>query len=378
MRVAFLFGLLTVLLAGPVRADGYSVLNAGIAARNSGETDEAIRLLSQAIAAPDLPPGLLAVAYLDRGESYLAKAQPDLALADSNATIAAQPDSFEAFVLRAAIYRSTKKYDLAIADITSAIAIRPDLPNAYFLRASAYESRKNFDAATADLAAIVAIDSSQWRAYFMRSNIYRFQKKYDLALADIDKAMDLNSKVADVYFARAQIYQDTGNNRDALSDLIAGIGYAPTSYYAHLQMGLLQWNAGSFDDAATAVTQAVALKPSYAYGVLWLAISKLKTGKPNDDFAANAAKLDAAKWPAPIMKVYLGTATPDQAVLAANQGGADALQGQKCEANFYIGEWQVLHQNAVAAKPMFEAAASSCPVGFIEQPAAAAELKRMS
>ena len=70
------------------------------------------------------------------------------------------------------------------------------------------------------------------------------------------------------------------------------------------------------------------------------------------------------------MKVYLGTSTPEQAVQAANQGDADALKGQQCEAAFYIGEWQVLHQNAAAAKPMFGAAASSCPAEYIEQASA--------
>ena len=117
----------------------------------------------------------------------------------------------------------------------------------------------------------------------MRSSIYRFQKKFDLALADINKAMDLNSKAAEIYFARAQIYQDTGDSRDALSDLNTGIGFAPANYYAHMKIGLLQWNAGSIDVAAAAFAQTVALKPTDAYAVLWLAISRLKAGKANDD-----------------------------------------------------------------------------------------------
>ena len=124
MKVALLLGLLTVLSGELAEADGYSLLNAGITARNSDQSDDAIRFLSQAISAPDLPPGFSPSPISTAAESLSRERKTHLALADLNATIAARPDSFEAFELRAAIYRSMGKFDLQIADATSAIALR--------------------------------------------------------------------------------------------------------------------------------------------------------------------------------------------------------------------------------------------------------------
>ena len=52
-------------------------------------------------------------------------------------------------------------------------------------------------------------------------------------------------------------------------------------------------------------------------------------------------------------------------------------RNQTCEADFYVGEWQVLHANAALAKPLLQAAAANCPNDFIERAAAGAELERL-
>jgi tetratricopeptide (TPR) repeat protein len=378
MRTILPFGLLVFLLAGQAQASGYSMLNAGIAARGHSEPDETIRLLSLAITAPDLPPHLLPVAYLDRGEAYDDKKQYDLAIADFTASLRLKPGSFDAYVQRALSYGELKKFDEEIADLSSAIQIRPDLSSGYLTRGAVNADGKKLDAAVADFTFAIGIDPAAAVGYFLRAEAYRLQDKLDAAQTDIDKVVDLSPQDATAYFTRALIYQDRGKLRDALDDLETGLKYAPGDFDARLHTGLVQWELGRFDDAATTFEQVVKMRPANAYGVLWLEITRIKAGKADDDLARNAAGLDGTKWPAPVVNVFLGKATPDQAIQAASQAGADLTQNQTCEANFYIGEWQLFHQNEALAKPMLQAAAANCPRDFVELPAAIAELKRLS
>jgi len=50
---------------------------------------------------------------------------------------------------------------------------------------------------------------------------------------------------------------------------------------------------------------------------------------------------------------------------------------QRCEAQFYVGEWHLLQGEESAALPFFRTAANTCPIDFIEFSGAEAELKRL-
>lgn len=50
---------------------------------------------------------------------------------------------------------------------------------------------------------------------------------------------------------------------------------------------------------------------------------------------------------------------------------------ERCEADFYIGEWHLIHGRRDEAIPAFRSAVDYCPKDFIEYFAAAAELERI-
>jgi len=68
--------------------------------------------------------------------------------------------------------------------------------------------------------------------------------------------------------------------------------------------------------------------------------------------------------------LYLGRRSGGATLAAATK--AD----ERCEANFYIGEWQ-LKQDEAAAVQSLKAAADTCPKTFVEFDGATAELKRL-
>jgi lipoprotein NlpI len=50
---------------------------------------------------------------------------------------------------------------------------------------------------------------------------------------------------------------------------------------------------------------------------------------------------------------------------------------QKCEAQFYSGEWQLLHHAKQPAQNALQTAVDTCPKDFVEYRGAVEELKRL-
>jgi lipoprotein NlpI len=90
------------------------------------------------------------------------------------------------------------------------------------------------------------------------------------------------------------------------------------------------------------------------------------------ELEAKAAGLKTTDWPYPIIEFYLGKRSPADVLLVASN--AD----ERCEAQFYDGEWQLLRSNRAAAATALQAAADICPKNFSEYTGALAELKRLN
>jgi lipoprotein NlpI len=82
-------------------------------------------------------------------------------------------------------------------------------------------------------------------------------------------------------------------------------------------------------------------------------------------------QLKPSDWPYAVVELFLGQRTAE-ATLAA-PGKPD----ERCEAQFYIGEWQLLRADRPAAIESLRTAASTCPKDFVEFMDAQAELKRL-
>ncbi|WP_407123024.1 hypothetical protein [Bradyrhizobium sp. STM 3561] len=106
---------------------------------------------------------------------------------------------------------------------------------------------------------------------------------------------------------------------------------------------------------------------------MWREIVARRSDQPSR--LSEAAKdLDAAKWPAPVVNLFLGTTTSEQVRAAAEDANPVKKKGQVCEANFYIAERALQSGSREEALKLFEQAAADCPRTFIEKPAADVEL----
>ena len=119
------------------------------------------------------------------------------------------------------------------------------------------------------------------------------------------------------------------------------------------------------------------LDPMDAYSALWLHITRRKSDAfDGGELSRNAAKLDRAVWPTPVLDLYLGKATVQQVRAASTSGDTAAQKDRACETAFYLGEYELLAKNTGAAIPLLREAAQICPFTTDERDAATVELSR--
>ena len=89
------------------------------------------------------------------------------------------------------------------------------------------------------------------------------------------------------------------------------------------------------------------------------------------ELEANTGRLKSKEWPYAVVELYVGKRSPSATLDAAIK------PDDRCEAQFYIGEWHVLKGNVDEAQTALKAAVETCPRTFIEYTSAVAELKRL-
>ena len=87
--------------------------------------------------------------------------------------------------------------------------------------------------------------------------------------------------------------------------------------------------------------------------------------------------IDMTKWPAPVIRLFLGQTTPEAVLAAADDPNAKTKQGKVCEANFYTAELALQRRAKDEATRLFRLAVTDCRKGFTERAAANAELKAL-
>lgn len=157
----------------------------------------------------------------------------------------------------------------------------------------------------------------------------------------------------------------------------AAINFDPKDDDAYFHRGIANFYAGSLAKALADMSKASELDPKYPYYALWLDILA-KRGNLPSPLAQSAAQFDMNRWPAPLIRLYLGETTPQAVFAAAEDPDPATANGQLCEANFYVGELALRQDAKEEAVRRFRLAVDNCPGDFVEEPAAGAELRTLT
>jgi lipoprotein NlpI len=200
--------------------------------------------------------------------------------------------------------------------------------------------RSGADRAAADDVELILFDPTAHRVYRNRGVAHPVRSYLGRSIARYSKIIMLDPKDDDAYFRR----------------------------------GIANLYAGSLPKALADISQASELDPKYAYYALWRDIIDRRSNLASH-LARATAQFDMTKWPAPLVRLFLGQTTP-AAVLAAAAADPDGntKKEQICEANFYTGELALQRGAKKEAARLFRLAAADCPHDFVEGPAASAEL----
>jgi lipoprotein NlpI len=208
--------------------------------------------------------------------------------------------------------------------------------------------------------------------FINRGRTYRAKGDNDRAFADFTKAIELAPDSGDAFSARATVYYDRGDIDLAIADYAKASELSPSNSSYVFSLGLAKYAKGEFKDAAADLGRSIGMR-DYIYAMLFRYLASTRAGEPAAaELEANVGRLANKKWPYAVAELYLGRRSPAATLDAAK--GSD----ERCEAQFYVGQWHVLKGNAAEAAATHKIAVDTCPKDFYEYRAAVAELKRLT
>ena len=398
-------------MTAPALADGVTDGNAGREALLAGNTDEAIRLFSRAIAFGGLTAKNQAVTLNLRGNAYLGRGQTEVALDDVNESLRLS-ETVDAHFTRAKVFIAQYRFDDAVEDLTRAVAMGGEAADVYALRGHAqlYAGRMDDafkdldhalkiqpryafalrtrghafmnsgqdDKAITDLTMAIAIDPKDSEAYWLRAYAWRYRKK-DLpkAVADYTAALKADPNDSTNRTSRADVYEELGRYAEASADYDEWIKQNPRGPFGYWARGRLNMVQGRYPQAAADLAKAVSLKPADAYNVLWLHLARARAG--TDDTAelqTNAGRLNRTVWPGPLVDYLTGKADAAAVLAKASAAAGKAKTTQACEAQMFLGQDDLAKGRKAQGVERLQAAARDCDSATSEARLIRADLQR--
>ncbi len=245
-----------------------------------------------------------------------------------------------------------------------AIRLDPKYAVAFFNRGSLKQHHGDDRNAIADFDSAISINPDYGAAYNGRGKSLTELGDYKKALLDFDEAIGIDRSNADAHNNRGFVKYLEGREKEALRDFDRAVSINPDFAIAYSNRGHVLFNQGKFGKAAEDFSQAVQLSRD-GYAGIWLYLARSRHGE-----SPKMEGSDSGGWVMHLQDLFSGHITP-RALLAISQGN-----GQRCEANFYTGEFELLRGSKKNAREGFRAAIRTCPRQFVEYAEAKAELSR--
>jgi tetratricopeptide (TPR) repeat protein len=315
-------------------------------------------------------------AYFSRAAAYNKRGDFERAIADYSQLIQFYPKNMYAYLCRGLSYFRSGNLDRAIADFTQTIQLNPNNYHAYYDRGVAHYHSGYDDSAIADYDQAIRLNPTGGQAYLGRGAVFYRKGNHDRAIADYEQVIRLDPKNKDALAYRAAAYYAKGDVAAAIADYDRLIELDPNDARPYRGRAIANL-AGSPAKSLADLNQSSALDPKDAYTALWLEIAAKRNNLPGRLTQATA-QLDMNKWPAPVIRLFLGEMMPEAVLAAAEDPNPEKQKGQICQANFFAGELALQRGAKEDAARSFRLASAGCPSTFTEWLAANAELRMMN
>lgn len=320
----------------------------------------------------------LSAYYTNRGTAYDSHRDYARAIEDHNEAIRLNPNNPTAYYNRGGAYYDKGDYDVAIRDYNEAVRLKPDYAFAYHGRAKAYSAKRDYDRAIEDFNEAIRLNPDEEHAYNNRGLAYAYEGDYDRAIRDYNEAIRLNPHEIAAYFDRGLAHTTKGDYDRAIQDFNEAIHLNPKFALAYEKRGDAYFFQSNLNAAIADFEAAISAAPSSNTAVYAALMLHLVMKRQGHDDAGQLAKVaaDLSKWPAPVLKLYLGQMTAEDVMKAANSD-IEMQKWHVCEANYFTGEDALLHHHPATALAQLKAARDSCPKDDTDYNAALVELNRL-
>lgn len=162
-----------------------------------------------------------------RGQLLADEGQKDLALADFQTALAADPDCWRALHNRGVTFAQNGQFAEAFDDICRVIELNPKFPKAYSNRATLYVQAKDLEKALADYDKATELDPKLTAALVGRGRVRHMQGRLGDAIDDLTAAAKLAPSDAEIVCSRADLLADLGRYNEAVEDYARAIDLNP-------------------------------------------------------------------------------------------------------------------------------------------------------
>ena len=268
-------------------------------------------------------------------------------------------------------YLRAREFERAAAWLSEVIRLVPNKAAAHVDRGYACQGMNDHRRAIDHFERAIGLDSHLALAYYNRGISWKALGDFDRAVADQAQARALAPRGAVPLGELGALAQIKGDFDASIDHLNLAIKLAPTDAMHYRSRGCTRFFRGEMTAAETDLRYSINLADD-PYALLFWYLASARIGHDaSRELESRAKRLRGRRWPAPIIDLYLGKIGTDAALAAATSSV------ERGEAEFYVGEWHLLHGNHAHAATALRAAAEACPAHFIEHTAAVVELTRL-
>ncbi|NCC24586.1 MAG: tetratricopeptide repeat protein [Deltaproteobacteria bacterium] len=239
----------------PEDRNARGALDDGLRALESGQTDSALALFTEAL---DLEP-TLAEAHYNRGLCRQKRNEQVLAVLDYTEAIRLRPDFSEALNNRGAARFEIGEVDLARDDWEAVLALHPDSAQVHFNLGRYYAEKRQWNRAVIQYGEALAQVSEFPRALNGRGIALLRAGRPEEALEDLNRAVGMDPSRSLYLYNRGVVHEALDEYAEALSDYTRAVELDPSLGPAYLNRGLLYQRLGSKDLGCMDLGQACEL-----------------------------------------------------------------------------------------------------------------------
>lgn len=248
------------------------------AATQEQDPAKAIRLLTEILAAKDLPANDVGSVYLARGAVDAETGQYRAAISDLNAAIARMPGSIDALYIRATAYMAMHDYKAALKDLDALISIAPNNANARGERATLRMQYQNYAGAVEDMTAFLEQFPGNAEMRQMRAVLYEKLGRYNEATVDFERAKTGSERNSIYANELCTAYARSRKPAAALKPCGRVLESEPYSADALSGLGIAYYRLGQYDKALLRLTSAARTYPNNAEYLYARGAAEVKLG----------------------------------------------------------------------------------------------------